>query len=202
MYMEKKEKKIAYKLFRVMSTNKGKLFPLYVNADKPTPIGVWLDAECGELKPNGKVKSKLGDLAFRPGWHLSDYPLATHIGVKGDSGEIEFINAQHVWCECEYSDEINYQEEANKNGTKEDGKFIPRDAFLKKIPENGYYRYKTNPKMFGDWIISGKLKINRILSDKEVNEILTKNNLRIMPRQNGKFNTEKYGFEDIFKGDE
>ena len=33
-----------------------------------------------------KVKSRLGLLAFRPSYHLSDIPLAVHIGVKGESG--------------------------------------------------------------------------------------------------------------------
>ena len=56
--------------------------------DRPTPIGKWVKAECGERVGN-KVKSKLGLLAFRPAWHLCDIPLAVHIGVKGDSGNIE-----------------------------------------------------------------------------------------------------------------
>ena len=79
--LNENKKYIGYKLFKVKASRPGEIFPLYVNADKSAPIGVWIDAECGERKENGKVKSKLGDLAFRPGWHLSDYPLATHIGV-------------------------------------------------------------------------------------------------------------------------
>ena len=70
---------IAYKLLR----KKGdKLFPLYVLSNEEVPVGVWLDAKEGEKLQNGKVKSKLGPLQFRPGWHLSDIPLAVHIGIR------------------------------------------------------------------------------------------------------------------------
>ena len=72
----------AYKLLRVKKD--GKLYPLYVDADTPTPMGVWLEAKCGELTSDGKVKSKLGSLCFRPGYHLSNLPYASHIGRKGD----------------------------------------------------------------------------------------------------------------------
>jgi hypothetical protein len=95
----------AYKLFRVDSKNPGKLFPLFVDANTSVPLNVWLDAEEGpsltDSKGNIKVKSKLGNLAYRPGWHLADIPLATHIGVKGNSGRIEYMNPNHVWAEAE-----------------------------------------------------------------------------------------------------
>ena len=70
---------IAYKLLRMRS---GKLYPLFVLSDQEIPIGVWLDAKEGVKLDSGKVKSKLGPLQFRPGWHLSDIPLAVHIGIK------------------------------------------------------------------------------------------------------------------------
>ena len=70
---------------------------------------------------------------------------------KIDQESVKSINSQlddkyQISLENSYKSVLQLQEEANKNGTKEDGKFIPRDAFLKKIPENGYYRYKTNPE--------------------------------------------------------
>lgn len=183
----------AYKMFRVIKKEQGKLFPLFVDASNPTPINEWIEAKEGERTENGKVKSKLGPLCFRPGWHLSDIPLAIHIGVKDRSGKIVAMNAKHVWCECEYDDAINYQEEANKNGTK-DGKLIPKFAYLKKVPKNGYYRYKTNPNMLGEWVIAGNIKILRVLSDKEVAEILTEKGYDVMPRDGGEINLSDYGF--------
>lgn len=184
---------IAYKLFRVSKKNKGKLFPLFVDTSNEISIGIWLEAKEGEKNDNGKVKSKLGPLCFRPGWHLSDIPLATHIGVKGESGEIEFMHPEYVWCECEYDDTINYQDIANKNGTK-NGKIIPKYAYLKEVPKNGFYRYKTSPNMLGDWIISGNIKVLRVLSDDEVTKILEENGYKSMPRSGGKICLSDYGF--------
>lgn len=168
----------AYKLLRINKKQPGKLYPLFVDSQKETPIGVWLDAETGPLIENEKnntlkVKSKLGNLAYRPGWHLGDIPLATHIGVKGKSGKIEFMNDNHVWVEAEVAADINYQNEANSTKSKD----------LKKIPVNGYYRFKTNPNMTGEWMITGSMKINRVLTDSEVEEILKSKNLKPMPRQ-------------------
>ena len=192
--MNESKKYIGYKLFKVKASRPGEIFPLYVNADKPTPIGVWIDAECGERKENGKVKSKLGDLAFRPGWHLSDYPLATHIGVKDESGKVAYIKPDTVWCEVEYSHKVDYQKMANQNGTNDKGILVPKKAYIEDVPYDGFYRYKTNPNMFQDWILAGSIKINRILSDAEVNQILINNNLTVMERYGGDFDAVKYGF--------
>lgn len=183
---------IAYKLFAVNKKNRGKLFPLYINTNTSTPIGEWVDAESGTLI-NGKVKSKLGLLCYRPGWHLSDMPIATHMGIKDESGKIAFMRPDVVWCECEYSDEINYQEEADQNGTI-NNKLIPRLAYLKHIPYNGFYKYKTNPNMFGEWILAGAIKVNRVLNDNEVNNILIKNNITPMERYGGEMQLNEYGF--------
>lgn len=173
----------AYKLFRIKRNEPGKIFPLFVNADKEIPMNVWIAAECGERTQNGKVKSKLGPLAFRPGYHLNaDMPYVTHIGIKGNSGKIEYLNPDHVWCEVEYSDEINYQDEANRNGLNKKGIVIPKNACIKHIPTNGYYRYKTNPNMYGEWIIAGAIKVNRIISDEEVKKICNKYGIEPLPR--------------------
>ena len=49
----------AYKLFRVDHRHPGKLFPLFVGANTPIPMGIWVDASAGEQTTGGKVKSKL-----------------------------------------------------------------------------------------------------------------------------------------------
>lgn len=170
--------KIGYKLFRV---KRGRLFPLYVLSEKETQMGVWLNAESGEILPNGKVKAKLGNgLCYRPGWHVSQIPLASHIGIKKNG----VIVAQHpdtVWCEVEYSDEIDYQPEADANGMNKEGKIISSKAYLKHIPIDGYYRFKTNPNMQGNWIIAGAIKVNRMLSYDEVEKICKLNGYAPQP---------------------
>ena len=130
---------IGYKLFRVKRSAPGQLFPLYVLSDQPVPIGVWLPAQEGPRKENGKVRSRIGDLAFRPGWHLSDIPLAIHIGIKED-GVIRYMHDDEVWCECEYSDAVDYQPVADQQGMR-DGVLHPRDAMLSVIPVDGCQRF-------------------------------------------------------------
>lgn len=102
--------------------------------------------------------------------------------MKGASGNIEYLNPDHVWCEVEYSDEINYQDKANLNGINKKGILVPKNAYLTFVPENGYYRYKTNPNMFGEWIIAGAIKVNRIISDEEVKRICNEHGVEPLPR--------------------
>ena len=72
---------VAYKVFRVKD---GKLYPPMVanQGGVDTPIGVWLDAEEGEfagLSKTGRPQVKStgsSSLSYRPGWHLSDVPIA------------------------------------------------------------------------------------------------------------------------------
>ena len=63
------------------------------------------------------------------------------------------------------------------------GKINPQKADIKKIPADGYYRFKTNPTMTGEWIITGSMKINRILSDTEAGDIVKKAGFTPLPRK-------------------
>ena len=184
---------IGYKLFRVTRKHPGKLYPMFVLADQETEMGVWLPAKEGVRLPDGKVKSRLGPLCFRPGWHLSDLPIATHIGVK-EGGKVRYQRPDTVWCECEYSDQISYQVEADKNGTNAAGVLIPRNAYLAHVPKDGYYRYKTSPQMYGDWVIAGSIRVLRVLSDAEVDAMLISHGLSPMPRYGGPMDLSSYGF--------
>ena len=148
---------ITYKLFRVKGT---KLYPLYVNANKPTPIGRWINAEVGEKKDETHVKSKLGALSLRPGWHSTTIPFTDWIGERQADGTLA-QKKDTVWCECEV--EGNQIKVTNRYG-------------LREIP-NGWYFFKTNSKQKEPWIISNKIKINRILSNDEVAEICRVNGI-------------------------
>lgn len=188
---------IAYKLFRVDPKKPGRLFPLFVGANESVEMGVWHDAEIGQAAAGGKVKSKLGPLAMRPGWHAGDMPIATHIGGKSrsDLKAPDYRPENQVWAEVEVANDVDWQTEANNRAQKtKSGKAIARTAHITdQIPEDGMYRYKTNPNMTGTWIISGAMKVNRILSDVEVEAINKENGVADLPRQTP-FNPEKYGF--------
>jgi len=185
----------GYKLFKVKKNSPGKIFPLFVDANSSIPIGKWLDAEAGELTDKGKVKSKLGPLAYRPGWHSGDVPVATHIGDSGDgTSKPKYRSSDHVWGEVEIPADVDWQEEANKRAKKnKKGEMVLNTAHITdQIPTNGFYRYKTNPNMTGNWIISGAIKVNRILSDEEVEQINKSHGVADLPRKTP-FEKEKYG---------
>ena len=185
------------KAYKVFYEKDGKLYPPMVanKGGADTPIGVWLKAQVADMgKPSktgrpqvqggGKgTKSGKLSLAFRPGWHLGDIPLAKQFLKKDGTWPKDL-----VWAECDYAMDVDYQDEANERGywrTKvdDDGnvseyrsdKYQHSLAGLKKIPENGYYKYRTNPNPDTvPWVITGAMKVNRILSNDEVEEILKK----------------------------
>lgn len=161
----------VYKLFKI---RKGKLYPLYINTTEETPLNIEIPASTGILKSNGKVKSKLGDLAYRPGWHCCEIPLADHIGTRQTNGDL-YQSIDSVWCEVEIPDKINYTEIA-KGVSKN-----PRDQYLKYIPKDGYYWYQTNPNARVRWLISGSIKVLRILTNDEVRGICKKHGLEAQP---------------------
>ena len=121
-------------------------------------------------------------VAYRPGWHSGDLPSSQHIGgisEKSSKKKKDFRQNDQVWAEIEVADDKDYQEEANsragviKSGPKK-GMLKVKEAHLADkgdMPKGGHYRYKTNPDMEGEWMISGEIKVNRVLSDAEVAKI-------------------------------
>lgn len=140
---------ITYKLFRVKGE---KLYPLYVFANKEMSIGEWLHAECGEKADDTHVKSKLGALSLRGGFHSTEIPFTDWIGKRSEDGTL-VQRSDTVWCECEVKgDEVECK---TKNG-------------YSMVPKNSFYYFKTNSKQKRPWIISDLIKINRILNHDEV----------------------------------
>lgn len=204
-----KETGIAYKVFYVKD---GKLYPpMVANPDgAETPMGVWLNADVGtsappsktgrpQVKAGGKgTQGGSGSLAFRPGWHLGDLPRASQFDrVNPETGKKELFPENFVWAEVEYAKDVDYQEEAMSYGYTDKGKFRHAYAGLPRLPENGYYRYRTNPKPDTvPWVITGAMKVNRLLSDAEVNAILEENGVAPVHRQGGDVELEKFGFNN------
>ena len=204
-----KETGVAYKVFFVKD---GKLYPpMVANPDgADTPMGVWLNADVGTAAPpskTGRAQVKAGgkgtqggsgSLAFRPGWHLGDLPRASQFDrVNPETGKKELFPENFVWAEVEYAKDVDYQEEAMSYGYTDNGKFRHAYAGLPRLPENGYYRYRTNPKPDTvPWVITGAMKVNRLLSDAEVNEILEKNGVPAVHRKGGDVGLDKFGFDE------
>ena len=180
----------AYKLFR--TDPEGNLYPLFVNANQQVPIGQWLPAEAGEMTGD-KVKSKIGALAYRPGWHAGDLPIATHIGEKYDPQTLlkdktmrtpNVRPDNQVWAEVEMPADYDWQTEAlNRAQRNKAGEVIPRTAHITdQVPYGGFYRYKTNPNMTGEWLIGGQMRVNRVLGDDEVRAINEAAGVADLPR--------------------
>lgn len=159
-------------LYKQFNFKDGILHPLFVDREQEVPVGVWLTAQVARRNAMGKVLSKLGPLAFRPGWHLCEVPYAPHIGIKED-GKIKYMHDNTVWCLVEVYDEVDYTIDAHARGVR-NGKFIARDACLDTLPVNGYYWYNTNPTAFGNWAIAHRIRVIRILDDDEVEDICWK----------------------------
>lgn len=160
---------IAYKQFRIDKS--GNLHPLFVFHQDIVPIGKWLIAKAGERTGNGKVSSKLGPLAYRPGWHLSEMPYAPHIGLK-ENGKVKYMHPDTVWAECEVYDEVDYTADAISRGiNSRTGAFDARKACLDCMPVGGFYWYNTNMNAYGHWLIAERIRVNRVLTDAEVETI-------------------------------
>ena len=184
----------AYKLFK--TNDKGDLYPLFVKMEdnKPIPKGKWIKAEEGSINlKTGKVKSSIGDLAYRPGFHAGDLPIATHIGGKVDlktgqrlkgSMPPNIREENQVWAEVEMLDEVDWQSVADKRARiKKDGTPDVKTAHITdQIPFGGFYRYKTNPNMTGNWLIGGELKVKKVLSSDEVKKINDKAGVSDLPK--------------------
>lgn len=205
----------AYKVFRVKN---GKLYPpMVANKDnKDTPIGVWLDAEEGEfagLSKTGRPQVKStgsGNLAYRPGWHLGDVPRAKQFDrLNKETGEYEFPK-DFVWAECDYAMDVDYQKDADARGyertkiddegnvvTYKSDKYQHSLAGLNRLPSKGYYRYRTNPNPDTvPWVITGQMKVNRLLSDAEVNDILKSKGIALIHRQGGDKTLAELGLKE------
>lgn len=185
----------AYKLFRLDLKRPGEIFPLFVkmgeNAGVPT--GTWQDAEEGApAAKTGKVASSIGPLAYRPGWHAGDLPIATHIGGERDpgTGKPTVRPDNQVWAEVELGADVDWQAEANSRG-----KTARDKAITDQIPVDGFYRYKTNANMTGNWLIGGTMRVNRLLSDAEVQQVNDAAGVTDLPRKTP-LDLRKFGFAE------
>lgn len=181
---EPKKIGVGYKVFVLKD---GKLYPpMVANPDgAATPVGVWLDADAApiagesktgrpQVKQGGKgTQGGSGKLAYRPGWHLGVVPYAIQFNRKDAEGNKTLFPKNFVFAEVEYAADVDYQEEARQEGINPSGKYQHSLAGLKHLPTDGYYMYRTNPNPETDpWVITGAMKVNRILTRAEQAELV------------------------------
>ncbi len=203
---------VAYKVFYAKN---GQLYPAMVAnpGGEGTPVGVWLNADAAPLgtpSKTGRMKVQAGgkgtstgktQLAYRPGWHLGDIPLAKQFArVNPETGVKDLFPADFVWAECEYAADVDYQQEAESYGYTENGKYRHSYAGLPKLPTDGYYRYRTNPNPDTvPWIITGAMRVKRVLTDAETDAICREKGVEPMQRQGGPLDAatmlERFGIQ-------
>ena len=147
--------KTGYKLFEMRDDNK--LFPLFIGKTKETPMNKWLMAEGIPTK----------GFASRWGWHIGkDLPSAVHLmSHDGTYRSQRGKRFKRVWAEVQYCADIDYTEEALKTKKK---------CFDNKLPDKGFYLFKENNNAV--WIIADRIKINRVLTEDERQQILKDKN--------------------------
>ena len=147
----------TYKLCRM---KEGKLYPLFVETERELPIGQRLEAHVGEKADERHVKSRLGLLALRPGFHSCPVPFTDWIGKRKDGKLAQ--RKDTAWCECEV-----------------EGKemLVPGRKGLQAMPE-GWYYFRTRPGQPFPWIISNRIKIIRVLAQAEVEQICHKRGIK------------------------
>lgn len=181
----------------------------------PTPIGVWLDADVGgiQVDENGtpvrtnttgrlRVKNAKsgGDasLAFRPGWHLGEWPDAKQFNkMDPTTGERTLMPDDLVFALCEISADNDYQLDALSYGINEKGGFSRSQAGLPWIPKDGYYKYRTNvDPTTAPWLIAGSIRVVDILDDDDCARICAQFGVKPDKRYSGKkINLADYGLK-------
>lgn len=184
---EPEKKGTGYKVF-VLGKD-GKLYPPMVANPNgaATPVGVWLDADAApvagesktgrpQVKQGGKgTQGGSGKLAYRPGWHLGVIPYAIQFNRKDAEGNKTLFPKNFVFAEVEYAADKDYKDEAHAEGINSNGKYQHSLAGLKHLPTDGYYMYRTNPNPETDpWVITGAMKVNRLLTRAEQADIVRK----------------------------
>ena len=144
--------KRGWKLFEMRDD--GKLFPLFIGKTKETPMNEWVPAEI--------IEEHKG-FAHRPGWHLgAQLPSAPWLmGADGTYKSQRGKRFRRVWCEVEYVADVDYTEMVQD---------LPKKCLTDRLPDNGFYNFKES----GDrlWVIADRIKIVRVISEYERQEIL------------------------------
>jgi hypothetical protein len=139
----------AYKLFRTLKSRPGELFPLFIGKNESVPVGEWMPAKFIPTK----------GFAERPGWHAGVLPNAPHLLSKDGT-----MAPDRVWAEVEIPADADWQSRADAT---------PTGDIKSEVPAGGYYTFKRPGLQGGSWIIGGALKVNRILSQPEVDKIMS-----------------------------
>lgn len=146
----------GWKLFEMDS--KGRLFPLFIGKKEETPMNEWVMAEIIEDHPG---------FSHRPGWHLgATMPSAPWLmSANGTYKSQRGKRFKRVWCEVLYVADIDYTEYVST---------LPKKCFTDRLPDGGFYNFRESGNRL--WIIADRIKVTRVLSEAERQQILSEMN--------------------------
>jgi hypothetical protein len=143
---------IGYKLFE--QRDDGKLFPLFIGKKKETIMNEWIPAE---------IVMEHRGFSHRPGWHIgATIPSAPWLlGADGTYKSQRGKRFKRVWCEVEYVTDIDYTDIVEE---------LPKKCFTDRLPDGGFYKFRESGNRL--WIIADRIKVTRILDEKERKQML------------------------------
>ena len=152
--------KTGFKLFEMRCD--GKLFPLFIGKNNETPMNEWIMAEVVEHHPG---------FAHRPGWHLgTQMPSAPWLmSMDGTYKSQRGKKFKRVWCEVEYVADIDYTPIVEK---------LPKKCFTDRLPNGGFYNFRESGNRL--WVIADRIRVTRIISEEERQNILKEMNYNEM----------------------
>lgn len=210
--LENRERFYAYKMFRTKYNpenkrtwkEKGRLYPLYINASNYYEIGSWYKCGYGASRvlvdefTNEPLYDKNGEmtvvtnekgLSFRPGGHAGGLPLMRQRGRKdlphkGDN-DFDYFHSQEVFAVIEFSGHYDYTELSKEKQANSSNPNDPYEAGFTDINDinregkgMGYYNFKTNTNAPDDeaWFIASAFRIVRVIDDNEMVDTIAKYN--------------------------
>ena len=137
----------------------GNLYSLFIDKNTVMPVGEWIEAGMHETKGFG----------FRPGLHIGEIPDCPWIKAYYGSDTGRYKGRRKGWkrvfAEVEYVADNDYTEIVKE---------MPKKCMMGQLPKDGFYFFReTGCNRI--WVICDKMKINRVLDEKERQSILQKN---------------------------
>ena len=143
--------KIGYKLFE--QDEQGNLYALFIDKNTIMPVGEWLNAGIYPTK----------GFSVRPGYHIGEIPSAPWLmSADGTYKSQRRKYWKRVYAEVEYVSEIDYTDLVKQ---------IPEKCMKHNTPTDGFYFFKE-AGVGRIWVIADKMKINRVLTEEERQNIL------------------------------
>ena len=143
--------KIGYKLFE--QDEQGNLYALFIDKNTIMPVDEWLQA--GIFPTKG--------FSVRPGYHIGEIPSAPWLmSADGTYKSQRRKYWRRVFAEVEYIVEHDYTETVQ---------VFPDKCMKYNLPTDGFYFFRE-AGVGRIWIIADKMKINRVLTEEERQNIL------------------------------